>query len=97
MINKVETTDTSMQQLNASNVTMDVADDGQLMIDNNIIMSMIKLGIQTGSATKKVTKTNEIYRAASVTEAKDYNSWVMVDEKGQNASTVVRGEDEMVS
>lgn len=60
IMNKVETMDKLMQKLKISNAAMEATvqtlHEGQLMMDNNIKMLMIKLGIQTGSAIKKVNK-----------------------------------------
>lgn len=50
IVNKVDTMDQSMQQLNISNAVMEATvqnlHEGQLMMDNNIKMLMIKLEIK---------------------------------------------------
>ena len=82
-MNKVETMDKSMQQLNNSNAVMEATvltlHEGQLMMDNNIKMLMIKMGIKTGPANITGNKHKENNRAASGSEANDKN-WVTIDE-----------------
>ena len=84
-MNKVDIMDRSVHQLTTSNTAMEATvqtlHEGQLMMDNSINMLMIKLGIQTGSASNSATPNNEKNRAAYVTEANELSSWIQVNDK----------------
>jgi len=97
-MNKVETMDGSMQQLNNNNEAMEATvltlHEGQILMDNNIKMLMTKMGIKTGPADIIGNKHKENNRAASVSEASDKN-WVIVDKKDTHSTEegVDRGTD----
>ena len=92
--NKVETMDKLMQQLNNSNAAMEATiltlKKGQLMMDNNIKIIMIKMGIKSGPANITGNKHNENQRAASGSEANDKN-WVTIDKTDTHSIEGVAG------
>ena len=64
IINKVETMDENVKQLTSSNTpieaTIQTLHEGQLSMDNNIKMLMLKIGIQTGCQPKNTAKTKKV-------------------------------------
>lgn len=69
---KVKTMDKNVLQLTSSNTAMEATiqtfHEGQLSMDNNIKMLMLKLGIQTRPQPKINTKDKENTRAPVISE-----------------------------
>lgn len=87
IINKVEIMDKSVHELTLINTaieaTVQTRHEGQLMMDNNIKILMIKLGIKTGPVNKKATQINETKGTASAPGAKEISTWIQVEDDGE--------------
>ena len=80
---KVETMDQNIKQLTSINTAMEATiqtlHEGQLSMDNNIKILMLKMGIQTGHQPKNTVKKKENTRAVTKSEANESNTWINVD------------------
>ena len=76
--------DENVKQLTSSNTpieaTIQTLHEGQLSMDNNIKLLMLKIGIQTGHQPKNTAKNKENTRAATVLEVNEPSTWTHVDD-----------------
>ena len=78
-MNKVDTMDKNVQQLTSSNSAMEATiqtlHEGQLSMDNNIKMLILKMGINTNATDTNQQKTS----AATDTVANENDTWTQVE------------------
>ena len=84
-MNKVEVMNKNVDKITESNKAMEATvltlHEGQLSMDNNIKMLMLKMGIQTNNKLKNKNQENNSAATASVTQENE--KWDIIDDPSQ--------------